>query len=301
MINYTQVSIIYINLCRKWGIFQVKSQIAPCTKGVSVFILYSLAALLYVAVGVYLSVSLTDRRTLKKFPSMAALTVAMLLHAAVLYPSIVTRYGLNFNIFNAISLTALFFLVFFMGFSLYRPILSLGILAAPTAFIGLSAGYFGRAAYEPITGMSGLLQVHILLSFAAYCVLLMACVQAVILKLQIRELKHKTMHRFWVSRLPALQSMESLLFDMILLGFVLLSFALGLGVVATYDVIAQHVAHKLVFSSLSWLVFGWLIFGHYRYGWQGKRAANMTIYGFILLAVGFIGTKAVLELILGRT
>lgn len=264
------------------------------------FIIYGVSALIYVAVSIHLYLALTSHRPINKPLSTAALLLAMLLHGWLLYPSIVTHYGLNFNIFNTLSLTTLFFLGFFIIFSAYRPILSLGILAAPTALIGLSAGYFGRAAYEPLTGIHWLLEIHIILSLAAYCVLLMACVQAIILKMQIKELKHASRHRFWVSKLPPLQSMESLLFDMILLGFVLLSVALGLGAIATYDIFAQHIAHKTVFSALSWLIFGWLIFGHYRYGWQGLRAANMTIYGFVLLAIGFIGTKAVLELILQR-
>lgn len=268
------------------------------TKGHFVFIIYSLAIISYLAVGIYLYTSLTTHQTTHKYATLIGLGFGALFHAILLYPNIVTLYGLNFNIFNAISLIALFFLGFFVVFSLYRPILSLGLLAIPVAMIGVSLGYFGRAGYEPLMGISTLLEWHILLSFASYCVLLMGCIQAIILKLQIRELKRQTIHRFWVAKLPPLQSMESLLFDMILLGFVILSLALCLGFLATYDILAQHIAHKLFFSVLSWFVFGWLIVGHYKYGWQTRKATNMTIGGFALLAVGFIGSKAVLELIL---
>lgn len=260
-------------------------------------IIYLLTALIYAATGLILYQKLIKQQPINKLPIITALIIGAVMHAFLLCPKIVTLYGLNFNIFNTISLISLFFLVFFVLFSLYRPILSLGVLAAPAALIGLSAGCFGRAAYEPLTDLNPLLQAHILLSFAAYCALLMAAVQAIILRLQIRELKHKTIHRFWVSKLPSLQSMEGLLFDMILMGFVILSVALGLGVVATYDIMAQHIAHKLFFSVLSWTVFGVFIVGHYRQGWRGKRAANFTIYGFILLAIGFVGSKAVLDLI----
>lgn len=295
MINYTQLPIFS----------QFLQEIVPTwvkngTEEQKVFIIYALAATIYLAVSIHLYLAVKKRTATKPIIGLVGLSIGMVLHAILLYPSIVTQQGLNFNIFNTLSLTALFFLVFFIIFGLYRPIISLGLLAAPTAFIGLSAGYFGRATYEPLVGLSPPLEIHIVLSLAAYCVLLMACVQAIILRLQIRELKHQSIHRFWVSRLPALQSMENLLFDMILLGFVLLSFALVLGLIVTYDLIAQHIAHKFFFSILSWFVFGWLIFGHYYYGWNGKRATNMTIYGFILLAIGFFGSKAVLELILAR-
>ena len=126
----------------------------------------------------------------------------------------------------------------------------------------------------------------------------MAAVQALFVRLQISELKHKTIHRFWVNKLPSLQSMESLLFDMILVGFVLLSIALGIGFIYVDDLMAQHIAHKTVFSVLSWLLFGLLLIGNWRGALRGKRAANITIYAFILLAIGFIGSKFVLEFLI---
>ncbi len=259
---------------------------------------FLLAGMVYILVSIYIGWALIQDKPIHKGVSLGLLIVGILAHAALLYPHIVTLYGLNFNLFNIISLISLFFLFFYVIFSLYRPIVSLGILAAPTALVGMIIGYIGRAPYRPITDISAGLEAHILLSLAAYCVLLMAAVQALFLRLQIRELKHQSIHRFWVNKLPSLQSMESLLFDMLLVGFVLLSIALGIGFVYVEDLLAQHLAHKTVFSVLSWLLFGALLLGNWRAGWRGKRAANMTIYAFILLAIGFVGSKFVLEMLL---
>lgn len=259
---------------------------------------FLLAGMVYILVSIYIGWALIHDKPIHKGVSLGLLVVGMLAHAALLYPHVVTLYGLNFNLFNTISLISLFFLFFYVIFSLYRPIVSLGILAAPTALAGMIIGYIGRAPYRPITDISVGLEAHILLSLAAYCVLLMAALQALFLRLQIRELKHQSIHRFWVNKLPSLQSMESLLFDMLLVGFVLLSIALGIGFVYVEDLMAQHLAHKTVFSVLSWLLFGALLLGNWRAGWRGKRAANMTIYAFILLAIGFVGSKFVLEMLL---
>lgn len=261
-------------------------------------LVFLLSVFCYTVASIYLLNHVLRHVVISKTPLLVITSIGLGLHAYLLLTKIITIHGLNFNLINSLSLTSLFFGVFFVVFSLYRPILSLGILALPTAVIGVILGYFGRSSYQPIASGDIGLQVHILLSFAAYCVLLMAAVQAVLIRLQIRELKRQTIHRFWVSRLPSLQSMESLLFDMILMGFVILSFALGFGLVATYDIINQNIAHKMLFSLLSWLIFGILIAAHYYFGWRGKRAANFTIYGFILLAVGFLGSKFVLEILL---
>ncbi|MBO1530839.1 cytochrome c biogenesis protein CcsA [Psychrobacter sp. F1192] len=259
---------------------------------------FLIAGLAYILVSVHIGWALIQDKTIHKSLSLGLLVIGMLAHATLLYPSIVTLYGLNFNLFNTLSLISLFFLLFYVLFCLYRSILSLGILAAPTALAGLIVGNVGRAPYQPLTDISIGLETHILLSLAAYCVLLMAAVQALFLRLQIRELKHQTIHRFWVNKLPSLQSMESLLFDMLLVGFILLSIALGIGFVYVNDLMAQHIAHKTVFSVLSWLLFGALLIGNWRAGWRGKRAANITIYAFILLAIGFVGSKFVLEMLL---
>lgn len=263
-----------------------------------VLVAFLIAVVAYIAVSGYILCSLMTDAPINKSISVVLLTTALLGHAVALYPHIFTLYGLNFNLFNVLSLISLLFVFFYVLFSLYRPILSLGILAAPTGLAGATLGFVGRAPYRPLTEVSLGLEAHILLSFAAYCVLLMAAVQALFLRLQIRELKHQSIHRFWVNKLPSLQSMESLLFDMILMGFVLLSLALGLGFIYVQDLMAQHIAHKTVFSVLSWLLFGALLLGHWRLGWRGKRAANITIYAFILLAMGFVGSKFVLEMII---
>lgn len=261
------------------------------------FLLLFLAIICYAVTASYLGWAVFQNRQIAKPVVLGLLLLGMVSHGVMLYPKIITLYGLNFNLFNVISLTSLFMLAFYWLFCLYRPVLVLGVLATPLALGGAVVG-FGNAPYQPLSSLSMLLQGHILLSLAAYCVLFMAAVQAVMLRLQMRELKSQTIHRIWVQKLPALQSMESLLFDMITLGFVLLSLALGLGFVDTQDLLGQHLAHKTVFSVLSWLVFGALLFGHWRYGWRGLRAANLTIYGVILLGIAFIGTKFVLEIIL---
>lgn len=264
---------------------------------VFVLLLLLLAISCYGGIFGYLLWTVLAQKSLNKWLVLGVLAIGLLAHAIMLYPKIVTQYGLNFNVFNVISLTSLFMLAFYWLFSLYRPVLVLGVLATPLALGGAVVG-FGNAPYQPLSSVSPLLQGHILLSLASYCVLFMAAVQAVMLRLQMRELKSQSIHRIWVQKLPALQSMESLLFDMITMGFVLLSLALGLGFVDTQDLLGQHLAHKTVFSVLSWLIFGALLFGHWRYGWRGLRAANLTVYGVILLGIAFIGTKFVLEIIL---
>ena len=128
----------------------------------------------------------------------------------------------------------------------------------------------------------------------------MATIHAVLLWFQNRELKNKQKRRIWVNLLPSVQAMESLLFDLIITGFILLTIALGLGFFTVDNFFAQHLAHKTAFSIISWFIYGALLLGHYKVGWRGQKAIRFTLVGFLLLAIGFIGSKFILEMILGR-
>lgn len=65
--------------------------------------------------------------------------------------------------------------------------------------------------------------------------------------------------------------MESLLFDLIITGFILLTIALAFGFLTVDSFFAQHLAHKTVFSIISWIIYGSLLIGHYKLGWRGQK------------------------------
>jgi ABC-type uncharacterized transport system permease subunit len=56
----------------------------------------------------------------------------------------------------------------------------------------------------------------------------------------------------------------------------------------------------VVLSVFAWFVFGILLLGRWRFGWRGCPAVRWTLGGFTLLVLGYLGTKFVLEIILGR-
>ena len=94
--------------------------------------------------------------------------------------------------------------------------------------------------------------------------------------------------------------MESLLFQMIAIGFAILSLALLSGVLFLEDIFAQHLVHKTVLSLAAWLVFAVLLWGRFRFGWRGRTAIRWTLGGFAVLLLAYFGSKFVLELVLMR-
>ena len=267
---------------------------------ISLPLVYTFLALVaYTSSFWYLFIHLLSKRDPNHWLIGLVLGLGVILHGVVLYSDMLTPLGINYDVFVLMSFTSGLMLLLSLLFSTFRPILALNLLGIPVAAIGLILGFTLSKPNQVIEQHSLGLDIHIILSLSAYAVLLMATIQAVILWFQNRELKNRQ-KRLWVNLLPPFQAMESLLFDLIITGFVLLTLALGFGFFTIENFFAQHLAHKTAFSIISWFVYGFLLIGHYQFGWRGQKAIRFTLIGFMLLAIGFIGSKFVLEMILGK-
>ena len=268
---------------------------------ISLPLVYTILALVaYTSSFWYLFIRLMSKRTPNLWCYGLLITLGLVLHGIVLYQDMMTPIGINYDVFNLMSFTSGLMLALSLILSLIRPILPLNLIGTPVAAFGLILGYAFSQPNQVIEQHSLGLDLHIILSLSSYAVLLMATIHAVLLWFQDRELKNKQKRRVWVNLLPSFQVMESLLFDMLIAGFALLTLALGFGFFTIDNFFGQHLAHKTAFSIISWFIYGSLLIGHYKFGWRGQKAIRFTITGFFLLAVGFIGSKFVLEMILSR-
>lgn len=206
--------------------------------------------------------------------------------------------ALNLGFFSAFSATTWLIAVLWLLTNVRRPVSNLGLVVMPLAALGaLLALIFPPAA--PARPLAAGVELHVIVSLVAYSFLAVAAAQSAILALQDHRLHQHHPTRF-VRALPPLQVMERILFQLIGVGFVLLTLALLTGFVFIEDLFAQHLVHKTVLSVVAWLIFGTLLLGRWRYGWRGATAIRWTIAGFVVLAIGYFGSKMVLELILGR-
>lgn len=268
---------------------------------ISLPLVYTILALIaYTSSFWYLFMHLMSKRAPNHWFIGIVLGLGLILHAVVLFKDLVTPLGINYDVFNMLSFTSGLMLLLSLLYSSYRPVIALNLIGIPVAAVGLISGFVFSQPKQFIEQHSLGLDIHIILSLSAYAVLLMATIHAVLLWLQNRELKNKQKRRLLVTLLPSFQAMESLLFDMLMTGFILLTIALSFGFVTIDNFFAQHLAHKTAFSIVSWFVYGALLIGHYKFGWRGQKAIRFTIIGFVLLAVGFIGSKFVLEMILRK-
>ncbi len=232
-----------------------------------------------------------------KLPMIAFL--AVVLHGALLYSGVVTDAGLQLGFFDAASLVAWVAALLLIIGAMRRPLDNLGLLVLPLAALLILPSVIWPDTRSVSAERNLGTEVHVLVSVLAFAVLTIAACQSVLLAYQELRLGQKRPGGL-MRILPPLKIQEELLFQLIALGFFLLTLSLATGVAFVADMLAQHLAHKTVLSAIAWLIFVVLLWGRWRYGWRGRTAVRLSLAGFIVLGLAYFGSKLVLEVILER-
>jgi len=230
----------------------------------------------------------------------AAILVPLALHGWLLYGGVFAR-ELRFGFAQALSV------MMFLGVAVYwieslfysvegmQPlVLPLAAAAAPlpALFPGLALSGSHAQATE--------FRLHLTLAMVAYGLFVIALLHATLMAVAERQLHRRGAVAF--PHLPPLLTLEALLFRMIGAAFLFLTLTLVTGIAFSETLFGRALSfdHKTVFAVLSWATFGLLLAGRWRYGWRGRTALRWTLSGFVMLLLAYVGSRFVLEVLLGR-
>lgn len=222
--------------------------------------------------------------------------LAVCFHAILLHEWIDIRTGQNLDILNLLSLAVWLISLFIIVISLIKPVGVLAVFVFPIASISilLIITFPDRVIINTMAHPDTLF--HILLAVFTFCVLCVSGLLAVLLAMQERLLRYKKLS-WLVRRLPPLEAMETLLFQTISLGFVLLSSVLVTSVYFYHGILFQRsdLIQKTVLVVSIWIIFAVLLIGRYVRGWRGKKAIYGTWVGVILMFVVYFGSKLLIS------
>lgn len=256
---------------------------------------------LYLGAGAILIKHLWGARLTSPRLVFALILFAVVAHSVLLWYTVFSHTpALNVGFTNAASLTAWIVTIIFIATALIRPAYELGAVILPVAGLAVLAAWLWPPDIVETVQSAGL-TVHLLISLVAYGFLALAVVQSIVMSLQDHRLR---VHReaSVLGKLPPLETMEQLLFQLVGIGFALLS----LGLITGFWFSKQHFGdafvfnHHTVLALAAWVIFGTLLAGRLHFGWRGKTATRWTIGGFVVLALAYFGWKFVLEILLNR-
>ena len=229
------------------------------------------------------------------------IALAIVLHAWTIEEAVLKPAGLDLSFLHALSLVA-WVTVLVAGIAgvlarlpaVGNAILTVSALCALAPLVG-GGGHIVSYAGEPWA------TAHIAVALVAYALFVVAAMHSLILTGLEKRLRRGLSPESG-EETPPLLTLERLLFRLVGAGFVLLTLTLVSGALFSEQLFGKAMTfnHKNVFSLLGWFTFAVLLFGRWRYGWRGRRALYWILAGTALLVLGYLGSKFVSEVVLGR-
>jgi cytochrome c-type biogenesis protein CcsB len=153
---------------------------------------------------------------------------------------------------------------------------------------------FATFRYSPFAPMKPILQsgwfafhtASAVLSFAAFAI---AALLSLLYLLLLREIRSRK-PGFIFHRIPPLEFLDEMAYKSVTLGFLLLTFGIGTGVLWADQAWGKFWSWdpKQVSSLVVWLVYAAYLHARLQKGWTGKRVALFAIFGFCTLIFTFV-------------
>lgn len=134
--------------------------------------------------------------------------------------------------------------------------------------------------------------VHVTASFVAYAAFFFSFITGLLYVMQVYYLNARRMGVVF-SRLPALDMLDGMNLKATSIGWFFLTIGIGTGML--WAIQAWHSIDpwlrdpKVIFVILTWAIFATQLVARYTIGWQGQRAAYLSILGFVSVLVAYIG------------
>jgi ABC-type uncharacterized transport system permease subunit len=188
-------------------------------------------------------------------------------------------------------LTALIGVLALAGHTLFRLRL-VGAFVAPLATLLLLAQFFVASKHGgDSTPTSAFIGAHVLVAVAGQAFAVMACAISVLYLWQRTLLKKKLLDQLPAS-LPAIDRLDFLLMTSLWTGFILITLGLLSGAAYVQLYVAPpelRLGAKVAWATLVWLWYLATLLARNVFRQPGKRVAQMSLAGFLLLAFTYFG------------
>lgn len=232
----------------------------------------------------------------------AWLLFALLTHGTSLAGEIFPGDAMHFGVSIAVSMILWLAIALYWIESFYARMEGLQMLGLPLAACAVLLPPIFPGQHLLANAGSAQFRAHFLMAMLAYSLFTLAALHAILMAVAEKRL-HRGRLTPLLASLPPLLTMEALLFRLIHVAFVLLTLTLASGVAFSESLFGKALAfnHKTIFAIVSWLIFAALLTGRHLAGWRGRVALRWTLAGFVALLLAYVGSRFVLEVVLGRT
>ncbi len=174
----------------------------------------------------------------------------------------------------------------------------IGSFILPIVFLLMLCSSLLPSAISPLSPVlrSYWLGIHTFLAFLGNAAFAVAFGIGIMYLLQEHYLKSKRTHGLF-KRLPSIQVLDEINYKLITLGFPLLTLAIITGSLWAENAWGSYWRWdaKEVWSLITWLIYALILHIRLTAGWRGKRAAVLSIIGFLIVLFTFFGVNFALK------
>ncbi|MBF0559075.1 MAG: c-type cytochrome biogenesis protein CcsB [Nitrospirae bacterium] len=174
----------------------------------------------------------------------------------------------------------------------------MGSFILPMAFILMLSSSALPREIRPLAPalQSYWLGIHTFLAFLGNAAFAVAFGTGALYLIQERNLKSKHTHGLF-RKLPSIQVLDEINYKLISIGFPLLTMAIITGAVWAESAWGRYWRWdpKEVWSLITWLIYALILHIRLTAGWRGKRAAVLSIIGFLIVLFTFFGVNLLLK------
>ena len=182
----------------------------------------------------------------------------------------------------------------YLLFQLKFRLMVLGSFVAPLAacLMIISSAMPGAEVTVKPMFRSLWLTIHIGTSFMGNGIFAIAFMASIMYLIQESQIKNKRFGAFY-RMLPSLETLDSINYYSLINGFPLLTIGMITGSIYAYYAMGSYWRWdpKEVWSLITWLIYASLLHERLAVGWRGRRAAVMSIIGFLVLVFTFVGAS----------
>jgi ABC-type uncharacterized transport system permease subunit len=221
------------------------------------------------------------------------LGAGLVFHAVALGSQMLEHWGMPLGLSSGLALVS--FLLLAIGLPLevryQKPVIGAFLTPAALTLLTLALLLPSEVGPLPLEIRRPLLSVHTTIAMIGMAAFAIATAIAVMYLLMDRQMKGKKFGMLF-SRLPSLQFLDELNRNLVIWGFIALSITLVTGAFfasGTGGLFWEWRAKEIATLG-AWAVFAAMLNARFFAGWQGRRAALITMAGFGILVVSFLSS-----------
>jgi cytochrome c-type biogenesis protein CcsB len=176
----------------------------------------------------------------------------------------------------------------------------LSAFVSPLAFITISIASLLPYEYKKIEPLVPALQsnwlfIHVSVCFISYAAFAISFASSLMFIIQENRIKRKKIDRFYF-RLPSLEISDEVSYKAIAIGFPFLTLGIISGAIWAQNAWGRYWGWdpKEVWSLITWLVYALYLHIRLRSGYKGRKAAFLSIIGFLVVLFTYLGVSLLL-------